>query len=104
MIIIGCGDGGVYLGVRRWSSWTSKAAAGSGVAYINRCTPACAAGNFITYRVTLRLFRPRRCSNGRVEFTRLVYRSIPPKNIALFSLGTAKSPWGDYFFDHVTCP
>src|SRR5207253_10548708 len=55
IITIGCGDGGVYLNVRRWSSWTSKAAAGKGFVYVNRCTPDCAAGNFNTYRMKLRV-------------------------------------------------
>jgi hypothetical protein len=98
-IVLGCGDGGQYVVVSRWSSWTGDRATGEGVYFVNRCTPSCVAGNFMTNRVLLRLSRPRRCSNGRIEFTRLAWHGTPPN--ARFA-GAVRSPWGR--LGGVTCP
>jgi hypothetical protein len=76
-----CGDGNFNLIRLRWSRWTAKGAAASGVAYENDCSPFCADGHFHNYDVTVALGRPRRCSDHRIEFTRLYYeyvRSRPP--------------------------
>lgn len=102
-ILVGCGDGGFSFNVIRWSLWTATNAAGEGLAYVNRCTPDCAAGKFITYRIAVRLSHPRRCSNGRVEFTRLDWRPIGGRPPKLARSGTARSPWGHLPNDHVTC-
>ncbi len=44
-IVFACGDGGVYFGNIRWSSWTQNGAKGTGTLYFNTCEPTCGAGN-----------------------------------------------------------
>jgi hypothetical protein len=87
----------MYYGIKHWSSWTSAGALGTGTEFINRCTPACAAGHFRTYPVSIRLWRPRVCSNHVREFTRLTARTLTTGRVR-----TLTNPWG--FIDHVTCP
>jgi hypothetical protein len=96
-ILVGCGDGGVAYRVGRWSSWTSAGARGSATEFVNLCEPSCAAGHFLTHRVSLRLWRPRLCSNHRLEFTRLTARRFSTTYVR-----TLRSPWGGV--DRVTCP
>jgi hypothetical protein len=80
--IIYTGDGSGFLagpgkGGRRpkpgklaWSSWTSRAAVGSGDDWLNNCQPFCAAGTFSQHAVTIKLYRPRKLL-GLLVFTRL---------------------------------
>ena len=42
-----------------WSSWTSKAAQGTGDDWLNNCEPDCADGSFSQHAVTIKLYRPR---------------------------------------------
>lgn len=44
-IVFACGDGGVYFGKIRWTSWTMNEAKGTGTLYFNTCEPDCGAGN-----------------------------------------------------------
>jgi hypothetical protein len=97
VIITGCGDGGQFFSVERWSSWTRDDAQANGTEFINSCTPSCAAGHFLKYRVFVRLWRPRICSNRKLEFTRLTARRLT-KGAEL----TLVSPWSHP--DRVSCP
>jgi hypothetical protein len=51
-IVFACGDGGVYFGKIRWSSWDMNGATGVGTLYYNTCVPNCSAGNVYTYPKT----------------------------------------------------
>jgi hypothetical protein len=70
-----CGDGNFYIGNITWTSWSHERAAGVGTAHQNTCKPFCAGAPFYAYRTGIHLSRPRSCSNGRTEFTRLSYQS-----------------------------
>jgi hypothetical protein len=70
-----CGDGNFYINKITWSSWSTDGATGTGTAHQNLCKPFCAGGRFTSYRTVVRVSRPRKCSNGRTEFTRLSYQS-----------------------------
>lgn len=48
-IIFACGDGGVYFGNIKWSTWDNNGATGVGTLYNNVCEPNCAAGNVQKY-------------------------------------------------------
>jgi hypothetical protein len=69
--IVYTGDGSGFLagpgrtgrhpkpGRLKWSSWTARAALGSGDDWINNCEPFCAAGSFSQHAVNIKLYRPR---------------------------------------------
>jgi hypothetical protein len=61
-LTLACNDGSYYLIELRWTSWTAREAAGTGVAKINDCTPDCARGHFHAYRVSVTLSKPQRCA------------------------------------------
>ena len=73
-IIVACGDANFYFTNLAWSAWSGVQAKATGVAHLNDCRPYCAAGHFHTYRATVTLSRPRTCTNGAREFTRLAWR------------------------------
>jgi hypothetical protein len=71
-IVLACGDGNFYVTGLRWTRWDAARADGVGTGHENDCTPYCAAGHFHTYRVAVRLDRPRVCGARRArEFTRV---------------------------------
>lgn len=49
-----------------WSSWTTRAAGGTGAVWLDNCAPSCAEGTFSPYAVKVRAFAPH---NG--YFTRM---------------------------------
>ncbi|MGW2741136.1 hypothetical protein [Streptomyces sp. NPDC001450] len=57
--ILACGDGNSRLLGLHWSQWGSQGATAEGLNAVNDCKPYCAAGTFHSYRVTVRLDRPR---------------------------------------------
>jgi hypothetical protein len=64
----------------RWRGWSRDAATGRATALANTCRPSCAEGRFRRYRVAVRAYRPRRCSDtGRYQYTRLRIRFIGRK-------------------------
>jgi len=92
-ILVACGDGNLFIAKITWSTWTVNSARGTGVAHENNCVPDCARGRFHTYRVSVRLSRPARCQNGRLEFTRFMwtYLTVKPPNSS--RSGSQKSPF-----------
>lgn len=74
-----CGDGVLYIRRLRWSRWTRTGAAAVGQAHQDDCSPSCAAGHYHVYPVIVALSRPKLCSNGRPEFTRLTYQFVAKK-------------------------
>jgi len=74
-----CGDGNIYLTGLKWSHWTASGAVGTGQAHQNDCIPFCAMGHYHVYPIGIELFRPRECSNGFQEYTRLSYRFVDKK-------------------------
>jgi len=68
-----CGDGNFFITGLSWSRWTPVEAAATGNAHQNTCVPFCAGAKYRVYRVAVRLLRPKKCSGGLVEYTRLTY-------------------------------
>ena len=80
--IVYTGDGSGFLagpgkggrrpkpGKLKWSSWTTRAALGSGEDWLNNCEPFCAAGTFSQHAVNIKLYRPRKLF-GLLVFTRM---------------------------------
>ena len=80
-IIVACGDGNFQLKRLRWRRWDASTAYARGVAWVNDCTPYCAAGRFHTIPALVSLSRRRWCSSvSRFMYTRVRYRmlSSPP--------------------------
>jgi len=79
----------------RWQSWNAERALGRGVFSQNLCTPDCATGNFVHYRVSIRLFRPRVCVNGKTEFTRMTWRPLgtPPASAMAATVTVKRFPF-----------
>ena len=78
-VVFACGDGNFYATRMSWTHWGSADAEGIGVAYVNDCTPYCAAGHFHTYKLSVRLSRPVVCVKGRREFSRITWRFTAAK-------------------------
>ena len=70
-VILACGDASFGATGMSWSSWTRKAAVGTGTGQINDCKPDCAHGHPKTAPIQLRLSKPVKCSNGRRIFARV---------------------------------
>lgn len=58
------------VGRLRWDSWSMRRASATGGAWVVICSPDCARGLHISYRVTLSLYRPR-ILGGHLVFTRI---------------------------------
>ena len=58
-------DGSLYVTGMRWTVWDDRNAVGHGTAHVNDCVPDCADGHYATYRVTVRLSRPRELCGSR---------------------------------------
>jgi hypothetical protein len=99
-LLVACGDGNFFLAGVKWTRWDLREADGSGSGHQNDCTPDCARGNFHTYRVSVRLFRPRTCSNRRREFTRFTFRFVSKDPSGAANGATFKSP----FYTGKGCP
>jgi hypothetical protein len=72
-VIIACGDGAFRVTKLKWQTWTGTKATGSGTGKVDNCKPNCAQGKFESFPVRLTASRPKTCSNGKREFTRLHY-------------------------------
>lgn len=92
-IVVACADGNLYLARLKWSHWTASGASAVGTAHENDCTPYCAAGHFHSYRVDVRLFRPERCKEGKLEFTRFTYRFVSAKPKVVARSATMPAPF-----------
>ena len=66
-------DGSLYVRGMQWTVWDDRRAVGEGIAHVNDCKPDCADGHYTTYRVTVRLARPRELCGSRF-FTSLLVR------------------------------
>lgn len=53
--VLACADGNDRLLSLRWTSWVPESASGTGVQYLNDCTPNCAMGHFNSYPADISL-------------------------------------------------
>lgn len=81
-VILACGDASFGATGMSWSSWTRKAAVGTGTGQINDCKPDCAHGHPKTAPIQLRLGKPVKCSNGRRIFAKVhfIWTQGAPQN------------------------
>jgi len=69
--------GGLYVNRINWSYWHRYNAFAHGKRHWNTCIPNCAAGNYITSRATLSLWRTR-LHHGQRFFVRMTMRWTTP--------------------------
>jgi hypothetical protein len=71
-VVLGCTDGGIYVGSITWSAWTSTGASGEGRYTYNDCWPIdCAGGTFLSVVARVTVSDARNISGQRL-FTHLV--------------------------------
>jgi hypothetical protein len=87
-----CANGSFYVDKVKWRYWDEVSAAGTGRGHKNNCTPSCAAGHFQAYPIALRLFLPKTCKTGTVQFTRLSYQFVAAMPAKASRFGTLKRP------------
>ncbi|RLV48692.1 hypothetical protein D9V37_13250 [Nocardioides mangrovicus] len=73
-VIIACGDGGLFLGIKRYKYWSATSAVGFGAIRQNDCEPDCAEGTYSYTKARIRLYhaRPSRHGTGELVFTRAI--------------------------------
>lgn len=81
-IVLACADANWGVARLRWRSWGARRAVARGLAYANTCTPNCAAGRFVHYRVRVVARRLVRTALGR-RYTLLRVRAFrrPPAHM-----------------------
>jgi hypothetical protein len=89
-IVLACGDANWGIARLHWRAWGRRRAVARGVAYANTCTPNCAMGHFVHYRVRVVVRRLVHTANGR-RYTLLRMRAprTPPAHmprVAVFTL------------------
>jgi hypothetical protein len=72
-VFIACGDGALFLQVRRYRTWGAKEAIGRGAVLADDCDPNCADGTFHRTPARIRFFRPVSTPAGPV-FSRAAVR------------------------------
>jgi hypothetical protein len=64
-ITLACADAGIGVQDMLWTSWTAKAAAGTGLLWEKLCVPDCAAGKMGYYPVDVTLSAVRASAKGQ---------------------------------------
>lgn len=72
LVILACGDGGIWLRDLRWRRWGGPVAVGYGTYGYKLCEPDCATGGFREIAATVRFHRRRECPDR----THLYYRRV----------------------------
>lgn len=75
-IVFACAD--ANFGVRKltWTGWGAPFAAAVGTAYLNDCTPNCAAGHMHSYPMVVIAKGAQRCPDGRRAYETVTYAFI----------------------------
>jgi hypothetical protein len=89
-ITLACANRSFTVQKLKWRYWTEISAAGTGRGYVNDCVPNCAGGHVTSYAVALRLFLPKTCKTGPVEFTRLTYQFVAAMPVKGVRIATSK--------------
>jgi len=77
LVVVFCGDAGVFFDRLRWSSFGGVTAKATGRQVRKTCDPDCASGGAVTSDVRLTFSTLRRCSrSGAGRFTGRYYRRV----------------------------
>jgi hypothetical protein len=64
-ITLTCADNGIGVQNMTWTTWTTSAATGQGMLWLNLCQPNCADGKFAYYPVQVRLSNVQESAHGQ---------------------------------------
>jgi hypothetical protein len=87
-VILSCAD--ANFGVRdvAWVGWGESRAVGIGSAFVNDCSPNCAAGHFHSYPAVVIASGSRRCATNELAYTTITYAFIGPSPFPSTAPGT----------------
>jgi hypothetical protein len=75
-------DGSLWVSKLSWMRWTTRQAAGRGIAVVNDCNPDCADGNLHQYPVIVRLAHPHHaCGHWFYRRLELLYPHDRPAGV-----------------------
>jgi hypothetical protein len=75
-ILVTCADGGFGVDRLSWITWGGSRAVGLGSAYLNDCTPSCAAGHFHRFQAVVIASGLQRCPNGESAYLTVTWAFI----------------------------
>ena len=75
-ILFTCADGGFGVDRLSWVTWGGSRAVGLGSAYVNDCTPSCAAGHFHRFPAVVIATGLQRCPNGEAAYLTVTWAFI----------------------------
>jgi hypothetical protein len=75
-IVVTCADGGFGVDRLSWVTWGGSRAVGLGSAYVNDCTPSCAAGHFHRFPAVVIASGLQRCPNGEAAYLTVIWAFI----------------------------
>jgi hypothetical protein len=75
-ILVTCADGGFGVDRLSWVTWGGSRAVGLGSAYVNDCTPNCAAGRFHRFAAVVIASGLQRCPNGETAYLTVTWAFI----------------------------
>ena len=78
--VLACADGNDGLTSLHWTNWVPPGVAGTGIQYLNDCTPNCAAGRFQDFPVDISLSGSYRATaNGPFAYTEITLTYTGPR-------------------------
>jgi hypothetical protein len=75
-VAFACADGNFGVDHLKWVGWGTGRAVGLGSAYVNDCTPYCAAGHFHRYPAVVIASGSERCPDGSRAYSTVTYAFI----------------------------
>jgi hypothetical protein len=81
-VVFACADANLLARKLQWVGWSEPLATGVGELSVNTCTPYCAAGTFVSYKVALIARGSQRCGNA-LAYDTVTFAVIgkPPANL-----------------------
>jgi hypothetical protein len=81
--VLACADGNDRLLGMHWTNWVPTSATGTGVQYLNDCTPNCATGHFHSYPVDIALTGTYRAAqNEPFAYTKITLTYTGPRPVS----------------------
>jgi len=76
-VVLACADGNFGIRALRWIGWGEAAAAATGTAWANDCTPNCASGHDHSYKAVIVVDGAQRCGTT-TAYKRLTIAFVGP--------------------------